>query len=215
MLDIKRFMLGPVQTNAYLAADVATHQAVAIDPAWDGKRLAQEAGSRGWTLTGIWITHAHFDHFGGAAGLAATTDPPLSIALHPDDLPLWNSGGGAGFFGLRIDEPPAPVILLSNGMTLSVGEIAFEVRHCPGHSPGHVLFVCGAEKAAFVGDVIFKNGIGRSDLPGGDERELLDNIQRQVLSLQDEVRLFSGHGAATTVGAERRMNPFLKGGSLP
>ncbi len=213
MLDIKRFLLGPVQTNAYLVADVATRQAVAIDPAWDGKRLAYEASSRGWTLTGIWITHAHFDHFGGAAGLAATVDPALPIALHPDDLPLWNSGGGAGFFGLRIDQPPAPAILLSEGMILSVGESSFEVRHCPGHSPGHVLFVCTAEKAVFVGDVIFKNGIGRIDLPGGDEQALLANIQRHVLSLPDDVRLYSGHGAVTTVGAERRLNPFLKGGA--
>ncbi len=210
MLDIKRFMLGPVQTNAFLAADVATRQAVAIDPAWDGKRLAYEASSRNWTLTAIWITHAHFDHFGGAGALATTAAPPLPIALHPDDLPLWNSGGGAGLFGLRIDQPPAPVVMLSDGMILNVGEATFEVRHCPGHSPGHVLFVCAAEKAALVGDVIFKNGIGRSDLPGGDEQTLLNNIQQHILSLPDEVRLYSGHGALTTVGAERRSNPFLR-----
>ncbi len=94
MLEIKRLTLGPVQTNTYLVADASTRAAVVIDPAWDGKRIAGEASSRGWTICGIWITHAHFDHFGGAGELAASARPALPIALHPADLPLWNSGGG-------------------------------------------------------------------------------------------------------------------------
>jgi hydroxyacylglutathione hydrolase len=215
MLEIKRLVLGPVQTNTYLVADSTIKQAVVIDPAWDGGRIAVEAHHRGWAITGIWITHAHFDHFGGAAGLSSSAAPPLPVALHPADLPLWNSGGGGRLFGLRIDQPPAPTTWLEGGLALPVGDLSFEVCHTPGHSPGHVIFVCEAEKAAFVGDVIFQNGIGRSDLPGGDEATLHRSIQQHVLSLPDDVRLYSGHGLPTTVGAERLMNPFLTSGLAP
>jgi hydroxyacylglutathione hydrolase len=215
MLEIKRLTLGPVQTNTYLVADPTTRMAVVIDPAWDGERIASEARSRAWTLAGIWITHAHFDHFAGAAELAASTSPALPIALHSADLPLWNSGGGGRLFGLRIDEQPAPTAWLSDRLSLDVGESLFEVRHSPGHSPGHVIFVCAAEKLAFVGDVIFKNGIGRVDLPGGDEATLIASIEQNVLSLPDDVRLFSGHGPPSTVGAERRTNPFLYSSAIP
>jgi glyoxylase-like metal-dependent hydrolase (beta-lactamase superfamily II) len=215
MLEIKRLTLGPVQTNTYLVADNVTRQAAVIDPAWDGERIAAEALSLGWTIGAVWITHAHFDHFGGAAGLVSGMKPPLVVALHPQDLPLWKSGGGGGLFGLRIDEPPAPSAALSDRMVLPLGGEQFEVRHCPGHSPGHVIFVCETQKTAFVGDVIFKNGIGRSDLPGGNEARLLRSIRENILSLPDDVRLYPGHGAQTTVGAERRANPFLVNGSQP
>jgi len=215
MLEIKRLILGPVQTNTYLVADSANRQAAVIDPAWDGERIAVEALGLGWTIGAVWITHAHFDHFGGAAGLVNGVKAPPLVALHPDDLSLWKSGGGWRLFGLRIDEPPAPSAWLSDRMSLSLGGEQFEVRHCPGHSPGHVIFVCEAQKTAFVGDVIFKNGIGRSDLPGGNEARLLRSIRENILSLPDDVRLYPGHGAQTTVGAERRANPFLVSGSLP
>ena len=215
MLEIKRLILGPVQTNTYLVADSANRQAAVIDPAWDGERIAVEALGLGWTIGAVWITHAHFDHFGGAAGLVNGVKAPPLVALHPDDLSLWKSGGGGRLFGLRIDEPPAPSAWLSDRMSLSLGGEQFEVRHCPGHSPGHVIFVCEAQKTAFVGDVIFKNGIGRSDLPGGNEARLLCSIRENILSLSDDVRLYPGHGAQTTVGAERRANPFLVSGSLP
>jgi glyoxylase-like metal-dependent hydrolase (beta-lactamase superfamily II) len=215
MLEIRRLTLGPVQTNTYLVADSATRQATVIDPAWDGERITAEALSLGWTISGVWITHAHFDHFGGAAGLVSGINPPPLVALHPQDLSLWKSGGGGRFFGLRIDEPPAPSAWLSDRMLLSLGGEQFEVRHCPGHSPGHVIFVCETQKTAFVGDVIFKNGIGRSDLPGGNEARLLRSIRESILSLPDDVRLYPGHGAQTTVGAERLENSFLVSGSLP
>jgi glyoxylase-like metal-dependent hydrolase (beta-lactamase superfamily II) len=202
--------LGPAATNAYLLSDGRSGTAVAIDPAWDGARLAAEAERRGWRVSDIWLTHAHFDHFGGAAQLSDRAAAPLPVALHPEDYPLWKALGGAPWFGFpEFDPGPEPTIELAHGGILRVGRWEVEVRHAPGHTPGHVLFVVAEAKAAFVGDVIFEAGVGRVDLPGGDWTTLLRSIQEQVLSLPDDTRLFPGHGRPTTVGRERAMNPFL------
>jgi len=202
--------LGPAQTNAYLIADGLSGTAVAIDPAWEGARLAEEAERRGWRVTDIWLTHAHFDHFGGVAQLSDRAQAPLPVALHPDDYPLWKALGGAPWFGFADFDPgPEPTIELSHGSILRAGSFEVEVRHAPGHTPGHVIYVVPRAQAAFVGDVIFESGVGRVDLPGGDWATLLRSIRDQVLSLPDDTRLFPGHGPATTVGRERATNPFL------
>ena len=202
--------LGPAATNAYLISDGASGTAVAIDPAWDGAALAAEAERRGWRVTDIWLTHAHFDHFGGAAQLSDRAPAPLPVALHPEDYPLWKALGGAAWFGFSDFDPgPEPTIELTHGAILRVGRFEVEVRHAPGHTPGHVLFVIAEAGAAFVGDVIFQSGVGRVDLPGGDWSTLIRSINEQVLSLPDATRLFSGHGPPTTVGRERVSNPFL------
>ena len=209
MLEIVTLVLGPVQTNAYIMADPETKEAVAIDPAWDGELILAEVKRRGWRVTNIWLTHAHFDHFGGAAALADGCSPMPPVALHPADYPLWRMLGGAPLFGLRIDPGPEPTIALAHGMRLHLGGNLLEVRHTPGHTPGHVLFYCAAEKLAICGDVIFQDSIGRTDLPGGSYETLLESIHQQVLSLPDDTHLFSGHGPVTTVGDERQTNPFL------
>jgi hydroxyacylglutathione hydrolase len=207
-VQVHRLVLGPVQTNAYLMGDPATGEAVVIDPAWEGERLAGELDRRGWRLTGVWLTHAHFDHFGGAAGLAERF--PVPIALHPADQPLWRMQGGAPLFGFeRFDPGPEPTIDLEHGMQIRGAGLTFEVRHVPGHTPGHVLFYAPALRAAFCGDLVFAGGVGRTDLPGGSWEQLLSGIRQQVLSLPDETVLYPGHGAETTVGAERAGNPFL------
>jgi hydroxyacylglutathione hydrolase len=204
------FVLGPVETNAYLLADEVTGEAVVIDPAWDGAVIQAAAKNQGWQITQLWLTHAHFDHIGGAAALVQGAQPPPSLAIHPADLPLWRLQGGAPLFGLHFDPGPEPDLLLSHGQRLKVGSLEFEVRHAPGHTPGHVLFYSASECILFSGDVIFASGIGRTDLPGGDYATLMHSIQTQVLTLPDDPRLLSGHGEATTVGWERRWNPFLK-----
>jgi glyoxylase-like metal-dependent hydrolase (beta-lactamase superfamily II) len=209
-LEVASFELGPAMTNAYLVSDGVSGTAVAIDPAWDGAFLAAEARRRGWRVTDIWITHAHFDHFGGAAALSDDAPAPLPIALHPEDYPLWKVLGGAPWFGLADFDPgPEPTVELSHGAVLRVGRLEVEVRHAPGHTPGHVLFVVPQAKAAFVGDVIFESSVGRTDLPGGDWATLLRSINEQVMTLPDDTRLFPGHGPLTTVGRERAANPFL------
>lgn len=209
-LSVAAFVLGPAMTNAYLAADPASKTAVAIDPAWDGERLAAEAVQRGWRVSDIWLTHAHFDHFGGAAGLSDRAAAPLPVALHPQDYPLWKALGGAPWFGLNEFDPgPEPTVELTHGMRLRIGRFAVEVRHAPGHSPGHVVFVVPEAHAAFCGDVIFEGSVGRVDLPGGDGKTLMTSIREQVLTLPDDTVLYTGHGTQTTVGRERTTNPFL------
>ena len=210
MLEIVSFVLGPVETNAYLIADNETGEAAAIDPAWDGQTMVDAAQERNWKLTQVWVTHAHFDHMAGAAAIVDALNPKPSVALHPADRPLWQMQGGALLFGMSIDPPPEVSVWLSPGQTLQLGSYPFEVRHAPGHTPGHVVFYCAAQAVVFCGDVIFWGSIGRTDLPGGDYHTLLHSIQAQILSLPDETRLLSGHGPETTVGVERRENPFLR-----
>jgi glyoxylase-like metal-dependent hydrolase (beta-lactamase superfamily II) len=196
-------------TNCYLIADDKSREAVVIDPADKGRLIVGEAEKRGWHIGNIWLTHAHFDHLAGAGGVADHLNPAPLVALHPDDYPLWRMQGGAMLFGMRIDPGPEPTVDLKHGMTLHLGANLFEVRHAPGHTRGHVIYYCAKEKVAFVGDVIFQGSIGRTDLPGGDYDALIRSIHEQVLTLPDETRLLSGHGPETTVGAERRLNPFL------
>ena len=211
MLEILSFTLGPASTNAYLLANAETGEAISIDPAWDGHIILNAATKRGWRITNIWLTHGHFDHLGGAAAISDGSNPPPPVALHPDDYWWWRNEGGASFFGMRIDPGPEPTIDLLHGMKLYLGEHEIEVRHAPGHTKGHVMFYLPGEKICFCGDVIFQGSIGRVDLPGGDFETLIHSIQTQVLTLPDGTRLLSGHGPETTVGRERRYNPFLQG----
>ena len=208
-LLINSYIVGPVQSNAYLAADVKSGTAVVIDPGWDGELILTEAEKLDVTIKEVWLTHAHFDHIGGLAALAKGISPAPKIALHPDDLELYSFLGGAPLFGMKIDPPPIPDISLSHGKTLNLGEFNFEVRYTPGHTKGHVVFYCETEAVAFVGDVIFRGSIGRTDLPGGDYSTLIESINTQILPMPDHTRLLTGHGPETNVGYERVNNPFL------
>lgn len=210
-LEIVSFTLGPAATNAFLIHDTASGEAAVIDPAWDGHLILAEAEKRGWRIANIWLTHAHFDHLGGAAAVADGSNPPPPVALHPDDYWLWRTQGGAAAFGLNIDPGPEPTVDLSHGQVLHLGETKLEVRHAPGHTPGHVMFYAAAENVLFCGDVIFQFSIGRTDFPRGSHEILLESIRTQVLTLPDETRLLNGHGPETTVGVERQHNPFLVG----
>jgi hydroxyacylglutathione hydrolase len=210
MLEVVSLILGPVATNAYIVGDSFSGQAVIIDPAWDGEAIVAESTRRGWTITGVWLTHAHFDHIAGAAAIIACVNPPPPVALHPEDLPLYRMQGGARLFGMRIEPGPDPTINLSHGQLLQVSDYKFEVRHTPGHTPGHVVFFCAAEKLVFCGDLIFQGSIGRTDLPGGSYETLIRSIQTQILTLPEETILYSGHGLETNVGFERIYNSFLK-----
>jgi glyoxylase-like metal-dependent hydrolase (beta-lactamase superfamily II) len=206
------FVLGPVQTNAYLVGDLESGEAVVIDPAWDGEVILTEAESQGLDISAIWLTHGHFDHFGGTAGVVSGLSHPVPVALHTADLPLWRAKGGAAMFGFgHFDPGPEPTVLLEHGMQLSLGSRKFEVRSTPGHTQGHVLFLAREAGLAFCGDLIFNGSVGRTDLPGGSWETLLQSIKEEVLTLPDDTQLLSGHGPATTVGRERRSNPFLRG----
>lgn len=213
MLMIQKMTLGPVATNTYLVADPQAQEAVVIDPAAEGESIVQSARREGWDIQGIWLTHAHFDHFAGASGVLQELDKELSTlcyGLHPRDMPLWKMKGGSGMFGFDFERGPEPNCQLEPGQELKLGEFTFEVRYAPGHSEGHVMFFCPEESLLFSGDVIFQRGIGRTDLPGGDHQTLLESIREQVFSLPDETRIYPGHGPETTVGAERQGNPFFR-----
>ena len=210
MLSIVPLILGPVATNTYLIADSESGEAAVIDPAWDGKLILIEAKKRGWRIGQIWITHAHFDHIGGAGDLARGLDPAPIIALHPSDRPLWDTQGGAAHFGFSLPPGPAPSLDLAHGMSLHLGGLRFEVRHAPGHTPGLCVFYCAQAAVCFSGDLIFQNAVGRTDFPEGDWEQLLESIRTQIFTLPEETRLLSGHGEETSVGEERGEYPFFR-----
>ncbi len=210
MLEIVSFVLGPVQTNAYLIADSESGEAAVIDPAWDGERILRAAQARGWRIAHLWYTHAHFDHIGGAAAIADALNPLPIVALHAADYPLWKVRGGASLFGIPLEDVgPEPTVELFHGQRFHLGKITLEVRHTPGHTPGHCVFYCAEAAVCFCGDLIFAASVGRTDLPGGSWEQLKQSIFTQIFTLPDSTRLLPGHGPETTVGEEKRYNPFV------
>ncbi len=199
--------MGPFQANCFLVragSDVAI-----VDPGAEADRIGALLEGWGGDPKAILLTHAHVDHVGGVAELARRYEVP--VYLHRDDLPLYHGAPGQGaMFGVAVESPPDPDVWLEHGQRLRLGELEFEVRHAPGHSPGGVVLI--GDTVAFVGDCVFAGSIGRTDLPGGDMRTLLTSIREQILTLPDETVLYSGHGPATTVKAEATSNPFLTGG---
>ncbi len=199
---------GQFMENCYVVADADQGDAVLIDPGEEAERFLEVIADRGWRLTAIWLTHAHVDHIMGVAAVRAHHWVPTW--LHPLDRPLYDALPQQGaWMGLSLQAPPAPTDDLTVGVPMRVGGLVFDVRHVPGHSPGSVAFI--GHGVAFVGDVLFSGSVGRTDLPGGDGSALLASIRRELLSLPDSTVVYSGHGPATTIGAERGFNPFLTG----
>lgn len=211
MLEVVSFTLGPAQTNAYLVADSETKDAAVIDPSWDGHVILEAAQKRGWRIAHLWYTHAHFDHIGGAGAIADALNPLPLVALHPNDHVLWRSGGGGALFGFDIDPGPEPTIDFTHGQLLKLGTVEFEVRFTPGHTTGHCILYVPAAGICFCGDLIFAGSVGRTDLPGGSWEQLENSIRTQVYTLPNATRLLSGHGPETTIGEEKRSNPFVRG----
>lgn len=210
MLEIQMLPLGPLQTNCYLAACTETEEAAVVDPAWDGEAIAAAAADEGWTITHILLTHAHFDHVGGLSELKEATGAPIFI--HPDAVEmLRNAPQAASMWGLQVPEPPAADEMVAAGQTIAVGELSLHVLLTPGHAPGHVSFYLPEHDALFDGDVLFQQGIGRTDFPQSDHATLMRSIREELLTLPDHTRVFPGHGNPTTIGDERRRNPFLQG----
>lgn len=209
MIQILQLPLGPLQTNCYILACEETSKAAVIDPSWDGRLIADTAAERGWQITHILLTHAHFDHVGGLKGIKDAVNVPIYI--HPEAIPmLEQANASASFFQLTIPQPPAPDKMLAAGDVLQVGQLKVNVLFTPGHAPGHVSFYLPDHRIVFDGDVLFQQGIGRTDLPGGDHPLLMKTIREKLMVLPDDTHVLSGHGNATTIGNERRNNPFLR-----
>jgi glyoxylase-like metal-dependent hydrolase (beta-lactamase superfamily II) len=213
---IETFEAGPVSTNGYLVADKQNGTALVIDAPQGVSRLIVEQ-ARKWNtpISYLVSTHGHWDHILDNAELLRLTGAKFGI--HRESAPLL-SLPQARYFGLDLEiEPSLPDFFVEEGKPLDVGELRFEIFHCPGHCPGSVVLFERKERAVFVGDVLFAGSVGRTDLPGGSYEVLMRSIQEQLLPLGDDVRVFPGHGPATTIGDERRSNPFLAGarGSNP
>lgn len=208
-IEINNFINGPLKNNTYLLFDPITKNAVVIDPSLDTQSLISCIEKKKLFLRQIWITHAHFDHTIGIKDLLSRFAHPIDIALHPDDLDLWNSGGGGRHFNLPSITNPPPTLLLSDSQILELGETRWQILHTPGHSPGSVVYYCAELKKAFCGDLIFKGSVGRTDLPDGNYKQLIHSIETKILTLPSDTILYPGHGPETSVFIESTTNPFL------
>lgn len=207
-LVVDAFVVGPFQENCYFVRREGRADTVVIDPGDEASRLIAHLEREKLNPVAILNTHAHLDHIGAVAEMKERFGLPFY--LHPDDLPiLAQAPGAARLYGVRVPTLPEVDHPLRHGQTLPLAGLAIEVRFTPGHTPGHVSFV--VEDRVFSGDALFQGSIGRTDLPGGDTETLLASIERELLSLDDATQVYSGHGPATTIGRERRHNPFLSG----
>jgi glyoxylase-like metal-dependent hydrolase (beta-lactamase superfamily II) len=208
-LIVEAMPVGLLQTNCYLAACEETREAVIIDPGGHPQRILDAVQKQGLTVRYVLNTHGHFDHTEANAAIVEATAAPL--AAHPLERPLLAMAGGALFFGLAGQPGPAPDRDLVPGEELAVGKLRFRVLHTPGHTPGHVCFYEPDEGVIFDGDVLFYQGIGRADLPGSNPQQLIRSIREVLYALPDETVVYPGHGPATTIGTEKRHNPFVRG----
>lgn len=209
MIEVRRFTgSNAFAQNGYLAVCRDHGVALVIDPGAAASSILRSLEEEALDVAAIVLTHAHLDHLEGVAAVKKATG--ADVYLHPDDRPLYDRASDqAAAFDHPLEAPPPPDRALAHGDVLEFGGCTLEVRHAPGHSPGHVILVSETDGLAFVADVVFQGSIGRTDLPGGDFHELMRSIREQVLSLPDETRLLPGHGPETTVGHERVGNPFL------
>jgi glyoxylase-like metal-dependent hydrolase (beta-lactamase superfamily II) len=200
---------GMFAENCYLLVDEEASECAIVDPGEEAGLILHKVKESGAKPVAIWLTHAHLDHVLGVPRVAAETGVP--VWLHPADRPLYDAvPDQAAWFGLpKPNRLPAPDHELSHGARLHVGTIEVEVRHAPGHSPGSVCFI--APGVVLSGDVLFAGSIGRTDLSGGNAETLIASIERELLPLSDATIVYSGHGPETTIGRERRTNPFLTG----
>lgn len=216
---IEEFVVTPFQQNARIVACEQTRRAICVDPGGEVEGIVRALDRMKLEMQAIALTHAHMDHIGGVAELKRL-QPQAEIILRRDDeliyqqlpeQPVWVGIPRSQWavFGVNYEVPPPIDRYWTEGETYRVGQLAFEVLHCPGHSPGHVVLFERREKAAIVGDCLFAGSIGRTDLPGGSHKQLIDSLFDKILPLGDDIRAFTGHGPQTTIGRERLANPFL------
>jgi hydroxyacylglutathione hydrolase len=211
VITIRSETVGPFQENAYLVVDDASRHAVLIDPGDEPDRLLAMITRAGATLDAIWLTHAHLDHVGAINGVRRVH--PVPVYLHPLDLPLYERAAEvAAMYGLPFDQPAPPDRELAEGDRLTLGGLAFDVLHTPGHAPGHVVF--HGHGLVLGGDLLFRGSVGRTDLPFSSGPDMDASLAR-VSALPPDTTVHPGHGPVTTIGEELATNPFLNGTALP
>ncbi|PPE67287.1 MBL fold metallo-hydrolase [Caldimonas caldifontis] len=211
MLRYHTVPVTPFQQNCSIVWCDDTKRAAIIDPGGDLPQLLDEVERLGVTLEQIWLTHAHIDHAGATAQLAREQGLPI-IGPHEGDQ-FWIDAlpQQGAMFGFPPSERFTPTRWLHDGDTVTVGHCTLQVRHCPGHTPGHVVFFSPEARRAFVGDVLFAGSIGRTDFPGGNHQDLIDAITQRLWPMGDDVVFIPGHGPESSFGQERRTNPFVGG----
>jgi hydroxyacylglutathione hydrolase len=204
---IHAMSVGPLQANCYIVGCEQTHQAAVIDPGGDADQILMALAKEKLTVQAIINTHGHFDHVSANKRLKEVTNAPLMVH-QLDAAMLVHLSQSAASWGLRAEDSPQPDRLLSEGDTIDVGRIQFKVLHTPGHTPGGISLY--ADSAVFVGDTLFAGSIGRTDFPGGDYDTLIASIQKKLFALPDETNVYTGHMESTTIGREKRTNPFCR-----
>jgi len=209
MLKYHIIPVTPFQQNCSLVWDTETKQAAVIDPGGDLETVLGEVRRQGLKLEQIWLTHGHIDHAGGTAALAERLQIPV-IGPHPADQFWIDALAQQGaMFGFSEARPFRPTRWLQDGDTVELAGHVLHVRHCPGHTPGHVVFHSPEMKRAFVGDVLFAGSIGRTDFPQGDYDTLIASITQRLWPMGDDTVFIPGHGPESTFGRERRSNPYV------
>ena len=206
---IKTLAVGPIMANCYIVGCDNTKQAAVIDPGDDSDRILMTLAESKLTVKYILNTHGHFDHVGANRRMKDATGAELMI--HAQDAPMLDSlPQAAASFGMSAESSPPPDKTIDDGDAITFGDITFKVLHTPGHSPGGVSF--HADGVVFVGDTLFAGSIGRTDFAGGDFDTLIASVKNKLFPLGDDVTVYTGHGPTTTIGQEKRMNPFLRMG---
>lgn len=203
---VKKLAVGPIQANCFIVGCEETRQAAVIDPGDEADRILLTLADSGLAVVQIINTHGHFDHVGANRRMKQATGAP--ILIHALDAPMLGLlSRSAAAWGMSAENSPPPDRTVDEGDTISVGTLTFNVIHTPGHTPGGISLLCG--KSLFVGDTLFAGSVGRTDFPGGSFEALQASIRDKLFTLPPEVTVYTGHGAETTVGAERRSNPFV------
>jgi len=206
MLIIKELVVGPLMANCFIFGCEQTKEAVVIDPGGDADRILLALSDSNLKVKYIINTHGHFDHVSGNEKMKTATD--AKILIHPLDAPMLGMlSTNAAIFGISVENSPPCDKTIEEGETVSFGKITLDVIHTPGHTPGGISL--HTDDIVFVGDTLFAGSIGRTDFPGGDFDTLIASIRNKLFKMEDDVRVFSGHGPETSIGTEKRHNPFV------